>query len=67
MAYMHETPGKYVPAKTNEGWGVAGLVGLLTALCIAGAWYAYAKTYHHPTDVRMQAAGTHAPAGPAAH
>lgn len=67
MHYMHETPGRHVPAKTNEGWGVVGLVVLLTALCIAGATWAYQTTYHHPTDVRMRAAGSQAPTGPAAH
>jgi hypothetical protein len=57
MHYMHETPTRYVPAKTNEGWGVAGLVTLLAIACIAWAAYEYNATYKHPTDARWHAAG----------
>lgn len=63
MHYMHETPNRYVPAKTNEGWGVAGLVTLLAIACIVWATWEYKRTYKHPTDVSWRAAGQqHAPA-----
>ena len=41
---------RYIPAHTNQGWGVAGLVALLALVCIAGATYLYQTTYKHPTD-----------------
>ena len=58
MHYMHETPNKYVPAKTNQGWGVAGLVWALAIGCIVAVASIYNATYKHPTDVRWHAAGT---------
>lgn len=66
-AHHHEHVDRYIPARTNEGWGVVGLVALLTAICIAGATYLYQTTYKHPTDVRMEAAGAQTPAAGAAH
>jgi hypothetical protein len=65
MHYMHETPNRWVEAKTNQGWGVVGLVTLLTVICIATTVYLYQKTYKHPTDVRWHAAGSQQ--APAAH
>ena len=62
MHYMHETPNRWVEAKTNQGWGVVGLVTLLTALCIAMAVYFYQTTYKHPTDPSWRAAGSQTPA-----
>jgi hypothetical protein len=62
MHYMHEAPNKYVPVDTNQGWGVVGLVSLLTAACIGMAAYFYQTTYKHPTDVRWRAAGQSTPA-----
>ncbi|MGH7680003.1 MAG: hypothetical protein ACRENU_16160 [Gemmatimonadaceae bacterium] len=41
---------RYVPAKTNEGWPVIGLVWLLTAALIVGVVVIHNKTYRHPTD-----------------
>lgn len=58
----HHHVDRYIPAKTNEGWGVVGIVALLTAACIAWATYEYQTTYKHPTDVKMEAAGAHTPA-----
>jgi len=58
---------RYIPARTNEGWGIAGLVVLLAVLCAAGATYTYQKTHRHPTDLKMEAAGAHTPAVGAAH
>jgi hypothetical protein len=48
---------RYVPARTNEGWSVAGLVVLLTAACIAGATIIHQRTYKHPTDPTWHAVG----------
>jgi hypothetical protein len=47
---MSKTFGTYVPAKTNEGWGVVGLVVLLTAACIVAVTMIHQRTYKHPTD-----------------
>lgn len=63
MQYMHEAPNVHVPAKTNQGWGIVGLVVLLAVACIAMATYFHQTTYKHPTDVRARAAGSQAPAG----
>ena len=52
MHYMHETPNKHVPAKTAQGWGIAVLVWVLTAACVASVFMIHQKTYKHPTDVR---------------
>ena len=41
---------RYVPAKTNEGWSVAGLVVLLAAACIVATTIIHKRTYKHPTD-----------------
>lgn len=49
--------GRYVPANTNAGWGVAAFILLLTALFIAAATYIHHKTYLHPQDVRWHAKG----------
>ena len=62
MHYMHETPNRWVEAKTNQGWGVAALVAVLTAICIIATVVIYQKTYKHPTDVRWHAAGSQTPA-----
>ena len=57
---MHDagTPpaGRYIPFK-REGWGIALFVCLLAVLTAAGATYVHTRTYLHPTDVRMRAAG----------
>ena len=50
---MTHTP-RYVPAKTNEGWGVVGLVVLLAAACIVSVTMIYQRTYKHPTDPTWQ-------------
>ena len=53
---MHHTP-RYVPAKTNEGWPIAGLVTLLTVLLIVGVTIIHKRTYRHPTDPLHHAIG----------
>lgn len=66
--HSHEHVDRYIPAKTNEGWGVAGLVALLAIICIVAVVYIHQTTYRHPTDLRMESAGAHTPAvGGAAH
>lgn len=60
---------RYVPARTNDGWGIAGLVVLLALACAVGAGVIHKRTYKHPTDptagsVNRSAAGHEAaPAG----
>jgi hypothetical protein len=49
--------GRYVPADTNGGWGVAAFIMLLTAICIATAAYIHHESYLHPQDVRWHAKG----------
>jgi hypothetical protein len=55
MAHVPE--GRYVPADTNGGWGVAAFIILLVAVCIATATYIHRKTYLHPQDVRWHTKG----------
>ena len=50
---MSHTP-RYVPAKTNGGWGAVGLVVLLAAACIVSVKMIYNRTYKHPTDPTWQ-------------
>jgi hypothetical protein len=51
-----QTP-RYVPFK-QEGWGIALFVVLLAVGTAATAAYIHHRTYHPPTDVRFQAAGS---------
>ena len=53
---MTHTP-RHIPAKTNEGWGVVGLVLLLTAACIVSVTVIHKKTYKHPTDPTLHSTG----------
>jgi len=52
---------RYVPAKTNEGWPVVGLVVLLAAACIVTVTVIHNRTYKHPTDPTWH--GASAPKG----
>lgn len=52
---MH-TP-RYVPARTNEGWPVVGLVTLLTVILIVGVTIIHKRTYRHPADPLNHAIG----------
>jgi hypothetical protein len=49
---------RYIPAKTNGGWGVAGLVVALAVALSIGAGVIHYKTYKHPTDVTWHAVGS---------
>ena len=53
---MHYTP-KYVPARTNAGWPIAGLVWLLTIALIVSVTVIHQRTYKHPTDPTWHAVG----------
>ncbi len=55
---------RYVPAKTNEGWPIVGLVALLTAALIVSVTIIHKRTYKQPTDPTWHAigGGTKAPA-----
>lgn len=61
---MHDAPtphaGRHIPFK-REGWGIAAFVCLLALATAASAAYVHKRTYLHPTDVRMHAAGTQTP------
>ena len=48
---------RYVPARTNDGWSVVGLVVLLAAACIVTTTIIHKRTYKHPTDATYKAAG----------
>lgn len=52
----HHVP-RYVPARTNQGWPIAGLVALLTVALIAMVTVIHKRTYKHPTDPTWHAVG----------
>lgn len=47
---------RHVPFR-QEGWGVAMFIVLLAVASVVFATVVHKRTYLHPTDVRMQAAG----------
>lgn len=53
---MTQVP-RYVPAKTNQGWPVVGLITLLTAALIVAVTVIHNRTYKHPTDPVSPARG----------
>jgi hypothetical protein len=48
---------RYVPARTNDGWGAAAATIALALVLIAGATVIHKRTYKPPTDPSWQAAG----------
>lgn len=48
---MSEHQDRYIPARTNEGWGIAAGVVALAVAFIIGVVVIHQKTYKHPTDV----------------
>lgn len=48
---------RYVPARTNEGWPIVGLVVALTLALIVSVTVIHKRTYRHPTDPTWHAAG----------
>ena len=63
MLYVMTHVPRYVPARTNEGWPIVGLVLLLTAALIAMTTVIHKRTYKHPTDPTYRATGEKADAG----
>ena len=57
MVHPSQHTPRYVPARTNDGWPVVGLVLLLTASLIVMTAIIHKRTYKHPTDPTWQAAG----------
>jgi hypothetical protein len=57
---------RYVPANTNQGWGIAAFIVLLALACVATATVIHKKTYKHPTDVTWHAKGVKERGGMAA-
>jgi hypothetical protein len=55
---MPEHIDRYVPADTNQGWGIAAGVLLFTALLIVGVTIIHKRTYKHPTDVTWHGKGS---------
>jgi hypothetical protein len=49
---------RYVPAKTNQGWPIVGLVTMLTIALIIGVTVIHKRTYKHPTDPANRAVGS---------
>lgn len=59
MADLHVVPpSRRIEGNFNQGWGFAGVIVALAVACAVGAWWLHTSTYHHPTDVRMEAMGT---------
>ncbi len=48
---------RYIPARTNGGWGAAAATVLLALALAAGATVIHKRTYKHPTDPGWRAAG----------
>ena len=52
---IHEP--RYIPARTNEGWGAAAATVLLALALAVGATVIHKRTYKPPTDPTWRAAG----------
>jgi hypothetical protein len=48
---------RYIPARTNEGWGAAAATVLLALLLAIGATVIHKRTWKQPTDPSWRAAG----------
>jgi hypothetical protein len=58
---------RYVPARTNDGWSIIGLVVLLTAALIAMTTVIHKRTYKQPTDPTYRAVGEKVEPGAPGH
>lgn len=58
MAQAPQHVPRYVPARTNDGWAIVGLVVALAATCIISVAIIHQRTYRHPTDPTWHAAGS---------
>lgn len=56
MAEHHQD--RYIPARINDGWPIAGGVVTLAVICILAVIYIHRQTYVHPTDVTAGAGKT---------
>jgi hypothetical protein len=52
---IHED--RYIPARTNEGWGAAAATILLALVLVIGATVIHKRTWKQPTDPTWRAAG----------
>jgi hypothetical protein len=52
---VHED--RYIPARTNEGWGAAAATILLAVVLAIGATVIHKRTWKQPTDPTWRAAG----------
>jgi NADH:ubiquinone oxidoreductase subunit 6 (subunit J) len=59
MTHVPHVPhvSRYVPAKTNQGWPVVGLIALLAFALIAMVVVIHQRTYKPPTDPTWHAVG----------
>lgn len=48
---------RYVPAKTNQGWPVVGLIVAITTAIIVMVIVIHQRTYKHPGDPTWHAKG----------
>jgi hypothetical protein len=55
---MEHTP-RHVPARTNDGWPVVGLITALTVALIVVVTVIHKRTYKHPTDPTNPTGGKH--------
>ena len=55
----HPHAPRHVPARTNDGWPVVGLITVLTAALIIGVTVIHKRTYKQPTDPTNPTGGKH--------
>ena len=41
---------RYVPARTNDGWPIVGLISVIAAALIIAVAVIHQRTYRHPTN-----------------
>lgn len=58
-AMEHPHTPRHVPARTNDGWPVVGLITVLTVALIIGVTVIHKRTYKHPTDPTNPTGGKH--------
>ena len=58
FAPMEHTP-RHVPARTNDGWPVVGLITALTVALIVVVTVIHKQTYKQPTDPTNPMGGKH--------
>lgn len=58
MATTQHTSGLHVKADNNGGWGIVGLVVVITLAFNFGAWMIHKNTYRHPTHPAAEVPNT---------